>query len=83
MNSNRRTRNFAQPGDSLNNFVKNRKPTLEEAQMVKVVLMRRREEGFAVVDKAASNERHAESLNTVRTVTLSPVPLVSDMNYLR
>ena len=82
--SNRRTRNLpAQPGDSLNNFVNNRKPTLEEAQMVKVVLMRRREEGFAVVDKAASNERHGESLNTVRTVTLSPVPLVSEMKFLR
>jgi len=74
----RRTRNFAQPGDSLNNFVKNKKaPTLEEAQMVKVVMMRRREEGYKVVEP--SNERQAESLNTVRTVTLSPVPQASEV----
>lgn len=74
----RSTRNFAQPGDSLNNFVKNKKaPTLEEAQMVKLVMMRRREEGYKVVE--ASNERHAESLNTIRTVTLSPVPQASQM----
>ena len=81
--SSRRTRNFAQPGDSLNNFIKNKKPTLEEASMVKVVLMRRQDEGFTVFDKGASNERHGESLNTVRTVTLSPVPRVSEMKHLR
>lgn len=45
--------------------------------MVKVVMMRRREEGYKVVEP--SSERHAESLNTVRTVTLSPVPQASEV----
>ncbi len=89
------TRNIPpQVGESLNNFVsaqKRRKhrlpesPKLAESPMMKVVLMRKREpeEPFSVIEKRVNHVEPGESLNTVRTITLSPLPIASELKYFR